>query len=130
MQTPGAILLTVSLGLSPGANWSTWFPYAVSALLQAVLLGMCVHYYFRAKRLGLSLFHSAETTPLLMVHDEVDDYGVHGEEAQEFREPGGRLGERAGGSSKTAVKKSSAAAAEENGRPGVVAEVESALRRL
>ncbi|KAI8597070.1 hypothetical protein EDD21DRAFT_311321 [Dissophora ornata] len=131
MQTPAAIIMTVSLALSPGVNWSTWFPYAVSALLQAVLLGMCLHYYFRAKHLGLSSFHSAERTPLLMVHDDVHDYGIHGEEAQEFSEPGGRFEEGVGGSSKTAVERSGGvAAAEENGRPGVIAKVESELRRI
>ncbi|KAF9354756.1 hypothetical protein BGX34_010834 [Mortierella sp. NVP85] len=65
MQTPGAILMTISLAHSPGANWSTWVPYAVAAFFQAVLLGMCVYYRFHTKRLGLSSFHTAETAPLL-----------------------------------------------------------------
>lgn len=65
MQTPGAILMTISLALSPGANWSTWVPYAVAAFFQLVLLGMCLYYRFHTKRLGLSSFHTAETTPLL-----------------------------------------------------------------
>ncbi|KAG0223941.1 hypothetical protein BGX31_008267 [Mortierella sp. GBA43] len=65
MQTPGAIFMTISLALTPGSNWSTWVPYGVAAFFQAVLLGMCVYYRFHTKRLGLSSFHTAETTPLL-----------------------------------------------------------------
>ncbi|KAF9572052.1 hypothetical protein EC968_010383 [Mortierella alpina] len=68
MQTPGAILLAVSLALRPGANWTTWIVYAVTALLQASLLSMCLYYHIRAKRLGYSAFESAETAPLLAVH--------------------------------------------------------------
>ncbi|CAO3569697.1 unnamed protein product [Mortierella alpina] len=68
MQTPGAILLAVSLALRPGANWTTWIVYAVTALLQAILLCMCLHYHLRAKRLGYSAFESAEAAPLLAVH--------------------------------------------------------------
>ncbi|KAF9959599.1 hypothetical protein BGZ72_009329 [Mortierella alpina] len=68
MQTPGAILLAVSLALRPGANWTTWIVYAVTALLQATLLIMCLFYHVRAKRLGYSSFDSAESAPLLAVH--------------------------------------------------------------
>lgn len=57
--------MTISLALSPGANWSTWVPYAVAAFFQVVLLVMCLYYRFHTKRLGLSSFHTAETTPLL-----------------------------------------------------------------
>ncbi|KAF9282858.1 hypothetical protein BGZ68_005706 [Mortierella alpina] len=67
-KTPGAILLAVSLALRPGANWTTWIVYAATALLQAILLGMCLYYYIRARRLGYSSFESAETAPLLAVH--------------------------------------------------------------
>ncbi|KAG0212358.1 hypothetical protein BGX28_006502 [Mortierella sp. GBA30] len=68
MQTSGTILLTVSLALQPTANWTTWIVYAVTALLQAILLVMCLQYHFKAKRLGYSSFESAETAPLLIVH--------------------------------------------------------------
>ncbi|KAF9941453.1 hypothetical protein BGZ75_000539 [Mortierella antarctica] len=74
MQTPGAILLAVSLALRPGANWTTWILYAVTALLQASLLSMCLYYHIRAKRLGYSSFESAETAPLLAVHRQSTSY--------------------------------------------------------
>ncbi|KAG0309732.1 hypothetical protein BGZ98_008868 [Dissophora globulifera] len=57
IQTPGAIIMTVSLALSPGANWSTWLPYAFTVMLQTILLGFCIFYYIKAKRRGLSSFH-------------------------------------------------------------------------
>ncbi|KAF9350170.1 hypothetical protein BGX26_011618 [Mortierella sp. AD094] len=74
MQTPYAILIAVSLALNPDADWSTWFPYAFTAILQAVLLGMCLFYYIKAKRLGHSSFLAAETTPLLRVVQDNQRY--------------------------------------------------------
>ncbi|KAG0017380.1 hypothetical protein BGZ80_008326 [Entomortierella chlamydospora] len=70
MHTPYAILIAVSLALNPEADWSTWFPYAFTAILQAVLLGMCLFYYIKAKRKGHSSFLAVETTPLLRVAQE------------------------------------------------------------
>lgn len=65
MQTPGAALLTLSLALRPGANWTTWIVYAVTGCLQGTLLVMCIYYHYRAKTYGYSEFESAETEPLL-----------------------------------------------------------------
>ncbi|GJJ68943.1 hypothetical protein EMPS_01289 [Entomortierella parvispora] len=65
MQTPGAALLTLSLALRPGANWTTWIVYAVTGCLQGTLLIMCIYYHYRAKTYGYSEFESAETEPLL-----------------------------------------------------------------
>ncbi|KAG0325240.1 hypothetical protein BG004_003270 [Podila humilis] len=66
MQTPGAALLTLSLALRPGANWTTWIVYAVTGCLQGTLLVMCIYYHFRAKDLGYDSFDSAETEPLIV----------------------------------------------------------------
>lgn len=71
MQTPGAALLTVSLALRPGANWTTWIVYAVTGCLQGTLLIMCIYYHFRAKALGYDSFDSAETDPLIAEGEEV-----------------------------------------------------------
>ncbi|KAF9165564.1 hypothetical protein DFQ26_009759 [Actinomortierella ambigua] len=65
MQTPGAALVTLSLILRPGANWTTWIVYAVTGTLQGVLLCLCIYYYFRARNLGFDAFDNAETEPLL-----------------------------------------------------------------
>ncbi|KAF9093237.1 hypothetical protein BGX29_010025 [Mortierella sp. GBA35] len=50
IQTPGAILITVSLALRPGANWTTWISYAITALLQWILLGLCLFYAFQIRK--------------------------------------------------------------------------------
>ncbi|GJJ77761.1 hypothetical protein EMPS_10120 [Entomortierella parvispora] len=65
IQTPSTILLTVSIALRPTANWTSWIVYAVSAIFQSILLGQCIHYRYRAKKLGYSSFTVAERTPLL-----------------------------------------------------------------
>ncbi|KAF9586021.1 hypothetical protein BGW38_010355 [Lunasporangiospora selenospora] len=65
MQTPGAALLTLSLALRPGANWTTWIVYAVTGCLQGILLVMCIYYHFNATKQGYGDFDTAETEPLL-----------------------------------------------------------------
>ncbi|CAO3571814.1 unnamed protein product [Mortierella alpina] len=69
MQTPGAALLTLSLALRPGANWTTWIVYAVTGCLQGTLLVMCIYYHYRAKSHGYGAFDTAETEPLLVADD-------------------------------------------------------------
>ncbi|KAF9359254.1 hypothetical protein BGX26_012784 [Mortierella sp. AD094] len=66
MQTPGAALLTLSLALRPGANWTTWIVYAVTGCLQGILLVLCIYYHFQAKSHGQSDFVNSETEPLLV----------------------------------------------------------------
>ncbi|KAG0322473.1 hypothetical protein BGZ99_003341 [Dissophora globulifera] len=65
MQTPGAALLTLSLALRPGANWTTWIVYAVTGCLQGTLLVMCIYFHFRAKSHGRDDFDHTERTPLI-----------------------------------------------------------------
>ncbi|KAF9942065.1 hypothetical protein BGZ65_010976 [Modicella reniformis] len=65
MQTPGAALLTLSLALQKGTNWTTWIVYAVSGCLQGMLLVMCIYFHFSAKSQGHGDFDTAETDPLL-----------------------------------------------------------------
>jgi hypothetical protein len=42
MQVPGSFLLSYSLSIQPGANWSSWLSYFVSGALQFILLIMCI----------------------------------------------------------------------------------------
>ncbi|KAG0053489.1 hypothetical protein BGZ83_000970 [Gryganskiella cystojenkinii] len=66
IQTPCTILLTVSIALRPEANWTSWIVYAFSSFFQIVLLGQCIYYRIRAKKMGYSSFAvAAERTPLL-----------------------------------------------------------------
>ncbi|KAF9292222.1 hypothetical protein BGZ88_006456 [Linnemannia elongata] len=69
MQTPGAALLTLSLALRPGANWTTWIVYAVTGCLQGTLLVMCIYYHYRATSHGYGDFDTSETEPLLAGDD-------------------------------------------------------------
>lgn len=69
MQTPGAALLTLSLALRPGANWTTWIVYAVTGCLQGILLVMCIYYHFQATSHGYGDFDTNETEPLLAGDD-------------------------------------------------------------
>lgn len=73
IQVPGSVLFVVSIMLGDGTDWTSWIPYAVTGAMQAVLLGICVAWTLRQKRLGIDAFgnpvrgeaESDERTPLL-----------------------------------------------------------------
>ncbi|CDK28687.1 unnamed protein product [Kuraishia capsulata CBS 1993] len=44
MQTPGGFLWSFLLYSQPGSRWSSWLPYLTAAILQLVLLIMCLYY--------------------------------------------------------------------------------------
>lgn len=51
IQVPGAFLFAFSLWLRVGwEGWSTWLVYIVTGVLQAIVLGLAITYYFRARR--------------------------------------------------------------------------------
>ncbi|KAI0080481.1 hypothetical protein K474DRAFT_1615669 [Panus rudis PR-1116 ss-1] len=56
IQSPGAVLMVLSIALRPSTNWTTWIPYATAGALQAILLVMCIIWHFRQKRLGIDDF--------------------------------------------------------------------------
>ncbi|GJE93659.1 PQ-loop repeat-containing protein [Phanerochaete sordida] len=56
IQTPGAILMVLSIALRPATNWTTWCPYAAAGILQGTLLVMCIIWKGRQKRLGIDDF--------------------------------------------------------------------------
>jgi len=58
LQTPGGIVMVISIALREGTNWTSWIMFAVAAAMQGSLLIMCFVWKVRQKRLG------------------VDDYGV------------------------------------------------------
>ncbi|EKM56784.1 uncharacterized protein PHACADRAFT_141718 [Phanerochaete carnosa HHB-10118-sp] len=66
IQTPGAILMVLSIALRPSTNWTTWSPYAAAGILQGILLVMCLCWTVRQKRLGIddfgNLISGASTT--------------------------------------------------------------------
>jgi uncharacterized protein with PQ loop repeat len=56
IQTPGAILMVLSIALRPGTNWTSWITYAVAGIMQGSLLTMCIIWKFRQSRLGIDDF--------------------------------------------------------------------------
>ncbi|KAK7678036.1 hypothetical protein QCA50_018977 [Cerrena zonata] len=56
IQSPGALLMVLSIALRPGTNWTTWLPYAVAGALQATLLTMCIFWHARQQKLGIDDF--------------------------------------------------------------------------
>ncbi|KAI0800046.1 hypothetical protein C8Q74DRAFT_387629 [Fomes fomentarius] len=56
IQTPGAILMVLSIALRPGTNWTTWISYAVAGMMQGILLVMCIIFRARQHKHGLDDF--------------------------------------------------------------------------
>lgn len=54
IQVPGAFLFAFSLWQRVGwEGWSTWLVYIVTGILQSVVLGLAITYYFRDRRRGV-----------------------------------------------------------------------------
>jgi uncharacterized protein with PQ loop repeat len=68
LQSPGAAIMSISIALRPGINWTSWAMYAVSGIMQAILLAMCIAWKFRQRRLKIDDFgnslDSSSSTPL------------------------------------------------------------------
>ncbi|KAH0831039.1 hypothetical protein J3R83DRAFT_13543 [Lanmaoa asiatica] len=56
IQSPGGIVMAVSIAIRPGTDWTSWVMYAVSAVMQACLLFMCFAWKIRQRRLGIDDF--------------------------------------------------------------------------
>ncbi|KAG2347015.1 hypothetical protein BDR05DRAFT_877061 [Suillus weaverae] len=73
IQSPGAAIMSISIALRPGINWTSWAMYAVSGIMQAILLAMCIAWKFRQRRLKIDDFgcslDSGSSTPLT---DDID----------------------------------------------------------
>ncbi|KAH8112396.1 hypothetical protein DFH11DRAFT_489946 [Phellopilus nigrolimitatus] len=77
IQSPGAALMVISIAMRPGTDWTSWIMFAVSGIMQAILLLMCIAWKIRQQRLGIDDFghplssshstDSAASAPLL--HD-------------------------------------------------------------
>jgi len=56
IQSPGAVLMVLSIALRPGTNWTSWITFAVAGLMQGSLLIMCIIWKFRQRRLHIDDF--------------------------------------------------------------------------
>ncbi|KAM6501043.1 hypothetical protein JOM56_004057 [Amanita muscaria] len=72
IQTPGAILMVLSIALRPGTNWTSWITFAVAGIMQGSLLVMCLAWKVRQRRLGVDDFgqKSGVVAPAEAIVDE------------------------------------------------------------
>ncbi|KAL1730903.1 hypothetical protein EV714DRAFT_209951, partial [Schizophyllum commune] len=56
IQSPGAVLMVLSIALRPDTNWTSWITFAVAGIMQGTLLIMCITWKFRQLRLGIDDF--------------------------------------------------------------------------
>ncbi|CAE6425670.1 unnamed protein product [Rhizoctonia solani] len=53
IQTPGAVLMVLSIALREGTDWTSWAPYAAAGIMQGMLLLMCLRWKRRQAKLGI-----------------------------------------------------------------------------
>jgi uncharacterized protein with PQ loop repeat len=56
VQTPGAVLMVLSIALRSDTNWTSWITFAVTGILQGCLLAMCLAWKVEQRKLGLDDF--------------------------------------------------------------------------
>jgi len=56
MQTPGAVIMCISIAIRPGTNWTSWITYATAGTFQGTLLVMCIAWKLRQHRLEIDDF--------------------------------------------------------------------------
>ncbi|KAI0060536.1 hypothetical protein BV25DRAFT_1858796 [Artomyces pyxidatus] len=56
IQTPGGLIMVLSIALKPGTNWTTWIQFLVAAIMQAILLAMCLSWKVRQRKLHIDDF--------------------------------------------------------------------------
>lgn len=56
LQSPGGVLMVLSIALRPGTNWTSWISFAIAAMMQSVLLFICIAWTRRQRRLGIDEF--------------------------------------------------------------------------
>lgn len=53
LQVPGSAVFVYSLALRPGVNYTSLAAYVCTGILQSILLGLCVAWRIRERRLGI-----------------------------------------------------------------------------
>jgi len=75
VQTPGGVIMVISIALREGTNWTSWIVFAVAAAMQGSLLVMCFIWKVRQKRLGIDDFGVTHSQLPEAVSDALDDEG-------------------------------------------------------
>lgn len=78
IQSPGGVVMAVSIAMRPGTDWTSWLMYAVSAVMQAILLIMCFTWKARQHRLRIDDF-GRPLGGLLSTPSDVEDAWVQRE---------------------------------------------------
>jgi len=76
IQTPGGFIMVISIMIRPGTNWTSWIMFLVAAIMQGILLVMCIGWKVRQRRLRMDDFgHPLRNSPLpeLPTTDGLDD---------------------------------------------------------
>ncbi|RUS32389.1 hypothetical protein BC938DRAFT_475540 [Jimgerdemannia flammicorona] len=73
LQTPGSALFVYTLATAKDTNWTTWITYAVTGMLQGLLLIMCIVWHYRAQRLGVDDIHAAPGTAAAEEEEREED---------------------------------------------------------
>ncbi|KAJ3563316.1 hypothetical protein NP233_g9013 [Leucocoprinus birnbaumii] len=90
IQIPGAIALVLGIALQPGTNWTSWFTYLISGAMQCILLGICIAWKFRQRRLGIDDFGNPiarRDIPSEGVEQQAGDIGNAGVSADDETTP-------------------------------------------
>lgn len=56
IQSPGSVVMIVSIALRPGTNWTSWITFLVAGVMQSILLVMCFAWKVRQRKLGIDDF--------------------------------------------------------------------------
>ncbi|KAI0267314.1 hypothetical protein BC834DRAFT_968836 [Gloeopeniophorella convolvens] len=56
IQTPGGFIMVLSIAIRPGTNWTSWIMFLVAAIMQGMLLAMCIFWKVRQDRLHIDDF--------------------------------------------------------------------------
>ncbi|KAJ3561207.1 hypothetical protein NP233_g10332 [Leucocoprinus birnbaumii] len=70
IQIPGTGMMVAGIALQSSVNWTSWFTYLVSLVMESALLVMCIAWKFRQKRLGIDDFGNRIAPDI--VSEEID----------------------------------------------------------
>ncbi|KAF8273583.1 hypothetical protein EI94DRAFT_1715328 [Lactarius quietus] len=56
IQTPGGFIMAISIMIRPGTNWTSWIMFLVAAIMQGILLFLCICWKVRQHKLHIDDF--------------------------------------------------------------------------
>ncbi|KAF8497451.1 hypothetical protein F5888DRAFT_1698061 [Russula emetica] len=87
IQTPGGFIMVISIMIRPGTNWTSWIMFLVAAIMQGILLFMCICWKVRQRRLRIDDFgHPLRNSPLPELPSTDGDRPDDGESVETMEE--------------------------------------------